>query len=738
MLAAAHPLREGLQELLVLGLYQTGRQAEALAAYDATRAALREELGLDPGPALRDLHARLLRQEPGLSAGRPDRASRLPTPLTPTIGRDRDLAVLGELLAEPATRLVTLTGPGGSGKTRLALVAAARALPHFGAGVVFVALEAVREPELALTTLAAALDVRESGVDAVATMARELAGKRLLVVLDNLEQAIAVAPRLAELLAALPDLTLLVTSRLLLAVSGEQAFPVAPLEVPGPAVTLFVDRARAALPGFELTAANSDDIAELCRRLDGLPLALELAAAQSRTLSPAQLLARLGSGLDVPGPVGRDRPARHQSLRAALEGSVALLAPAARELFAGLSVFAGGFDLAAAEEVCGATTTTLAEVIDASLVQVSTAVAHRFTMLETIRAFAAETLAQQQEQTHVVRRHHDYYLALAEAADADLGGPRQSERLAQLDREQDNLRAAFAGAPEGGQGELRLAVSLARFWYIRGRLAESRARLSAALEGARGLPALLQADALRKVSANAVLRGDYVEALRLAEQALALYDEIGDPLGRARSLSNIGAIAHAMGDLERSRASLTEAIALGRGLGAERVTALSLNNLGDLSLTLGAFEEADRLFGESRALLEAQGDSANVARSLLNLALSALGRRDDHAAGRLLADSLELCAELGDAEDIAWCLLGRAALASRTGDAERAALLLGAAEHVLREMDAVLKPYERSLHAATTAALTEALGAGAFAAARARGAGLPLTEAVALAGGRPA
>ncbi len=725
-LAGQHPLREALQEALVLALYQTGRQADALAAYERTRTLLRDELGLDPGPALRRLHERLLRQEPGLSPQRP-RLSYLPTPLTPTVGRADAVAELVDLLADPARRLLTLTGPGGSGKTRLATVVAQQLEHRYRDGAALVALEAVRDPALVLSAVAAALGVRESGEGASAALVRELTGRQLLVVLDNLEQAVAAGPELAELLAALPDLTLLVTSRVLLAVRGEHAYPVAPLAA-DPAVELFCDRARAALGAFAPDPADLATLTELCARLDRLPLAIELAAAQSRTRTPGQLLDRLQSRLEAPGPGQRDRPDRHRSLRSALEGSYELLSPPARRLFAALSVCAGGFDLPAVEAVGGAAAESLAELVDHSLVQVSTD--HRFAMLETIRELAAEKLA----DPLVAGRHSAYFLALAEEAGADLDGPRQAERLAQLDRERDNLHAAFGALRRAGDaaGELRLAVALARFWYIRGHLRESRQRLSEALEGAGSLPAQLQADALRKVSATAYSLGDYAEALTLAEKALALHDEMGDALGRARSLSNIGAMAHASGDHARAAASLDEAIELATELGAERVLALALNNRGDLGLTLGNYDEACRLFEASRVLLEAQGDRTSVARSLLNLALSALGRSAYDEAAELLPRSLALCVELGDAEDIAWCLLARAALGSQRGEGESAAVLLGAAETVLREIDAV-QPYERSLHQATVQALNEALGEPAFERSRALGAGLALPDAVALA-----
>lgn len=741
-LADEHPLREGLHASLMLALYRCGRQADALAAYTCVRARLRSELGLDPGAALQELHGRVLRQDPALDRDRPAPLGAVPTPLTSTIGREPELAALESLLTDPAVRLVTVTGPGGSGKTRLSVLTADRLQHRYADGAVIVALEAVRDPALALNVLATALGVREPGDDPLATMVRELGHRKLLVVLDNLEQVVEVGPSLAVLLSRLPGLTLLATSRVLLSVGGERAFPLRPLAVPAPrssaadiaaspAVTMFCDRARAALPSFALTEDNTSDVAELCRRLDGLPLALELAAAQSRLLAPDELLSRFGSGLDAPGSQQRDRPLRHRSLRSVLDGSFELLSPEARTLLGALSVFVGGFDLPAAEQVTQATPATLGELLDHSLVQVLSAPARRFTLLETIRAFAVE----KGSGTGTRRRHSDHYLRLAEEAGAELDGPNQAARMVQLDREQGNLRAAFAGLREVGDSEreLRLAVALARFWYIRGHLAESRSRLSDALDQAAALAPQLRADALRKISANAVLRGEYDEALVMAEKALAIYDEIGDDLGRARSLSNIGAVAHASGDHGRAAVSLDEAIELARQLGADRVMALALNNRGDLCLTLGDFVEATRLFGQSRALLEDQGDTTNVARSLLNLGLSAMGRGAFDDATDLVLQSLALSVQLDDAEDIAWCLLARAALLERAGQRHPAALLLGAAESVLREIDAVFKPYERALHAATTTALTGALGAAGLAEARSRGARLELADAVVLA-----
>lgn len=742
-LSLLHPLREGLHASLSLALYRSGRQAEALGVYDALRVRLLAELAVDPGPELRDLHLRMLRQDPRLDVlGAIDA---LPAPLTRTVGRDSELLQLESLLADPSHRLVTLTGPGGGGKTRLSLVAAAKVRDRFPGGVAQVRLESVRDPSLVLATIAGALGLRDSGDGPLEALAAQLSTHpRLLIVLDNLEQVASVGPTLVTLLERLPGLTLLTTSRVLLGVTGEHAFPVHPLELPvagtpphraeserSPAIILFCERARAAFPLFVFDDDNAASVIELCRRLDGLPLALELAAAQARTMSPAALLARWTVRLEPPGPDQDDRPARHRSLRSALDGSFALLTLAGRDLFARLSVFAGSFDLDAAERVCDGTSFTLAELVDHSLVHVAGGRDRRFRMLETVREYAAEQLT----DDDVRRRHAAYFVALAEEARGELGGTQQAARLAQLDSEQDNFRSAFATLQQAGDvnGELRLAVALARYSYVRGHLAESRSRLSAALSRAETLPPQLRADALRKVSANAVLRGAYTEALELGEQAVLLYDEAADPLGRARALSNVGAAAHASGDLGRAKSALEEAITLARELGADRVVALALNNRGDLCLTLGDYAGAATWFEESHALLEHVGDELNIARSLLNRALSALGIGLTGPAAELVRRSLTLSVRLEDTEDIAWGLLATAAVLARTDQPATAALLLGAAEARLLEIEAEFKPYERKLHDATSASLHNALGEVGLYEARARGTQMSVSEAVATA-----
>ncbi len=577
-LATEHPLREGLHESLVLALYLCGRQAEALEAYDAIRILLRDALGIEPSAGLRDLHVRLLRQEIDVPAASTLRLHRLPTPMTPTIGREQERAQLQALLADRRNRLITLIGPGGSGKTRLATVAAERAAASYSGGVVLVPLDAVRDPLVALATIAAAVHVPDIGGDTLTNMARELSRRELLVVLDNLEQLVAVGPSLATLLAQAPGLTLLVTSRVVLDVAGERAFPVPPLALsdtadgplaaPSPAVALFADRAKAALSSFALSQDNLADVSELCRRLDGLPLGIELVAAQSRLLSPAQMVQRLHSGLDASGAGQRDRPARHQSLRSVLDGSHGLLTAAGRQLFAALSVFAGGFDLAAAETVCGASLRSLAELVDHSLVQVVELPERRFRLLETVREYAAERRAQhstsdggggpeQGASDDLRRRHAAYYLDLARSANFDAGRlTAEGQRVDVVVPEQDNIRAALAWCLSSGCIALALEIATAlEFFWVSQNPREGVRWLSALLEhpGAEAVDEGVLAHALRAYGTNADIAGDDHSAEELYQRSLAIFERTGDERGRAVLLHRLGTLAMRREELTAAR-----------------------------------------------------------------------------------------------------------------------------------------------------------------------------------------
>jgi len=739
LLAAAseHPLRERLQGQAMLGLYRAGRQSEALEHYAAARRYLLDELGLEPGPDLRELQRRILQHDPALAAPQPGTAApgSLPVPATPLVGRSRELEALRRLLERREARLLVLTGAGGSGKTRLALEAARAAAGSYANGAALVELAPVRDPSLVAEAVAHALDVAEvAGEARDETLVRALAPQELLLVVDNAEHLLDAAPLLSRLVARAPRLTVLVTSRAVLHVSGEHVYPVPPLEEDD-AVELFVRRARLLVPSFHRTVENEAELREICRRLDGLPLAVELAAARIRSLTPGAIRDRLSSRLSLLTRGPRDLPARQQTLRETLDWSADLLGDAERDVFARLGVFAGGASLEACETVCGAELDTLDALVDHNLVRrVDVAGEPRFGLFETMREYADELRGRSPEvDAETRRRHARWCLALAEQAEAELSGEQQTWWFARLETEHDNLRAGLAELEAHGEWELllRLTVSLFRFWYVRGHLIEGRRRLERALADAEGQPAPLRRRALTAAAAVALLQGDYAAATRFAEDGLDVARLTGEDRLVANALSNLGAIVLAAGDDERAGVVLAEAVPLAREVGDERILALALNNLGDVALTVGDYGRAEPLFAESLGLLRRLGDTANIARSLFNLGAVdlMLGRYGE--AGARFAESLALSDEAGDKEDLAWCLEGLAGLAAATGHGERAALLLGAARSLLEQMGASFKPFERRLHE-TTFERASALCDGAFGELVDRGAALSLPDAVEL------
>ena len=661
-------------------------------------------------------------------AGLPDRfpplkslgaRTRLPVPLTALVGRERDLEQVRATLTRPGARLVTLTGTGGVGKTRLSLAAAAsldQAFPH---GVFFVALAAVRDAGVMWKVIADGLDVAGDG-PAEGAVTAYLAGRRALLVLDNLEQLHGAAGVVAGLLAAAPDLMVLATSRRPLHLPGEQELPVPPLEVPreagsveqvaaSGAARLFVQQAAMARPGFTVTEGNAADIAAICGRLDGLPLAIELAAARVRLLAPRALLARLGHSLDLAAAdVGQ--PSRQQTLRNAIAWSYDLLDSDLAGVFRRLGVFAGGCDLDALAVVAapehgpgaqGARADPLdlaAGLLDVSLVTVTDGAdgEPRVGMLETIREYALDRLEQAGDLDDARRRHGEYYAGVAERADEQLrgSGPAHLAALDRLEAEHDNLRAALAwslespaAGPVPGDGEraatgLRLAQALAYFWYRHGHAAEGRRWLQRAIDLAAeggGAPVAQLAHWLGVLLQQ---QGEPQAALRFLERSLAIWRDLGDRDQQARELNSLGITHHYLGDFDAARSQLEQSAALSGEVGSHMRLAAALTNLGQLESDAGNFDRATEVLQEALAIDREHGDMLGVAIDQQSLAGVALRAGRAQEARDLLAGMAGYVVSCGDPELLATTLEMAAANAAQFGEGLRAARQAGAAEAI--------------------------------------------------------
>lgn len=679
-------------------------------------------------------------------------------PRTPFFGRDAERALVRRLMTVEGAPLVTLAGPGGVGKTRLALELSAGLAPHFPDGVVFVDLAAIAQPDLVAPAVAQALGLREGAAAPEELVLGFVHRRRLLLVLDNFERLTGAAPWVASLVRRAPALGVLVTSRERLHLSDEQVVEVGPLGVPaGPgavdaararnfdAVRLFENRAGRAAPDFRLTDDNAAAVAALCVRLDGLPLAIELAAAQCRYYAPAALLERIATaGFPAAGP--RDLPARHQSLDAVMAWSHATLDGPERAAFAAMSALPGGCAEDTAAAVLGP------EVAPAPALSVLAALAGksllgiihepdggpRFTILETVRQYAARRLAETGERARALRDRRDaHFTALAEAAGSHLLGWDRPRWLHRLDREVDNLRAVLGDALDGGDAAtaLRLAGALGGYWLVGGRLAEGRRWLERSLEPRPApSPDLHRARALEAAAGVAGRQGDLAAVARHTAERLDLCRALGERAGLADATRVLGDLAMEAGDPATAGAHYHASLELYQQLDEPAGRSNVLNNLGELARSRGDDTGAAAYYQESLALSRAGGDQSGVARALMNLGWTELRRTGPDAAAAAFGEALAIQRRLGGSvHRIAFCLLGLGAVAVHRGDLARGVELMGAAEGLLAGVGAALDGTDRTEYLTTLTLAGLRAGPAAVAAALARGRGWTLEAALAAA-----
>ena len=717
--AEGNALRERAHELAMLALYRSGRQAVALEHYAAFRASLDEELGLEPGQPLRELQRRILQQDPGLDVAAGAATSvALPIPPNPLVGRERELEALHALLDRRESRLIVLTGAGGSGKTRLALEVARQVAGSYANGVVLVELAPLRDPELVLPTIAQALEVGiDADEDALEALAGALRSQELLLLLDNAEHVRASAPAYAELVARAPRVTMLITSRAVLHVSGEHVFPVGPLKEDA-AIELFAQRAHLLEAAFELGPENELDVRDICLRVDGLPLAIELAAARVRTLPPRALRERLDRRLSLLTGGPRDLPARQQTLRETIEWSVSLLDVDDREVLARLAVFPGGASLGAAESVCGATVDILGSLVDDHLIEREQASPEpRFRMLETIREYALELLGEDRARVEAAMANH-----LANLLDAvELEARTSTDALTILDPEIDNVRAALDACAATGNSELelRLAGSLWRYCWVRGIAAEGLRRIESALSRGGEGATLARARALPGGAGLAWSLGDWERAKALAHEAIPVAADVGSVWDEMAANTVLGIVANNEDERAAARRYHRRSMELSEQAGLEPFA--QKLNLGVLALDEGEVEEARSLFEDVLAYHRRTENVSGIGFALINLGVVHHVVGDHEASLRAFQEAHDRFEEVGFRVQVARAVQGLAAYEASAGRYEEAARLLGKARGELDDVGSTETEFAAEIVAWTKQQVREGIGDEAFEAAYAAG-----------------
>jgi non-specific serine/threonine protein kinase len=717
----------------------------------------------------------------------------LPLQVNRFIGREREMTAVRGLLV--TTRLLTLTGAGGSGKTRLALQVATDLLEEFAHGVWWVELAALSDPLLVPQVVASVVGIPErAGCTVTEALSDVLRPKQLLLVLDNCEHVLAACVQLIEtLLYTCAQVRVLVTSREALTITGETIWPVLPLRVPDTsqpppieglltyeAVQLFVERARSVLPSFTLTPENASAVVQVCRRLDGMPLAIELAAARTRALSVEQIVARLDDAYRLLTGGSRSALPRQQTLRATMDWSYDLLSAQEQAVFRRLSVFAGSFSLDAAEAVCAGepgeeydVLDVLSSLIDKSLVLMEQRSGEaRYRLLETIRQYGQDKLQECAEAAQVRRQHRDWYARLAEQAESETLEARQKSVFDRLEAEHDNLRAALGWSLEQQEAETaaQIGAAIFRFWLLRGYMSEGRSWLERALSGFSERNAV-RAKALNVAASMASLQDDYETARTLVEESLELSRELAERQETGYALYTLGRLARIEGNYAGAVTFFEESLSLFRELGQKHDIALVLSGLGLTVLYLEEYERATALCKESLALSRELGDLRGVASWLANLGIVVLARGDDKRARELCEESLAIrkalgykggCAhtlailgrialdqgayeratacykesltlrqETGEKEGIATALEGLAAVTGMQGQPVSAARLYGSAESLRTLLGAPLTPIDRPSYEQTVAAIRAHLDEPTFLQAWTEGQALTLEEAIA-------